>query len=305
MPDKKFQLDDLVNALENEKRKESLGKLDEHFFSEMRDYLDELKGELKDQDMSTDRRVEMLRREYSKAKKMAQTLFHTRVRKISLSAVHRSSGAEKVETTNMLDREIEFFKDTSALISELKDEMFYGGYKRTPKGSERGEGSEKDEKETSTLADEMKGPKERLNEVTQDESEVVDEGIEEEIDEGIDEDAGESIDERDEPSGRNDEGTSERAGTPPDSSEEDVKRSEGPGSKDVSGEKRSSEAGSINNDIDEDEIPEVLVHVTEDVPPFIDIHTSYKLKKEDVVTLREDIAEVLIKRGKARKVELG
>lgn len=49
---------------------------------------------------------------------------------------------------------------------------------------------------------------------------------------------------------------------------------------------------------------EVLVHITEDVPSFVDIDATYDLKKEDVLTLREDIAEILIKREKARKIKL-
>ncbi len=49
---------------------------------------------------------------------------------------------------------------------------------------------------------------------------------------------------------------------------------------------------------------ELLIHILEDVPPFVDLDTSYELNKEDVVTLQEDIAEVLIERGKARKIRL-
>ncbi|MBS3781338.1 MAG: hypothetical protein KGY66_07455 [Candidatus Thermoplasmatota archaeon] len=49
---------------------------------------------------------------------------------------------------------------------------------------------------------------------------------------------------------------------------------------------------------------EILVHITEDVPSFVDMNVTYDLKKEDVLTLREDLAEVLIERGKARKIKL-
>ncbi len=59
------------------------------------------------------------------------------------------------------------------------------------------------------------------------------------------------------------------------------------------------------NDISSsEEYNEVLVHIIEDVPSFVDIDATHDLKKEDVLTLREDIAEVLIKRGKAKKVKL-
>ncbi len=49
---------------------------------------------------------------------------------------------------------------------------------------------------------------------------------------------------------------------------------------------------------------EVLVYILEDIPPFVDMDSNYELSKEDVVTLQENIARVLIEREKARKVKL-
>jgi len=46
----------------------------------------------------------------------------------------------------------------------------------------------------------------------------------------------------------------------------------------------------------------VLVHVLEDIPPFAGIDTTYRLKREDVVTLPKTIAQILVNRGKARIV---
>jgi DNA replication initiation complex subunit (GINS family) len=48
----------------------------------------------------------------------------------------------------------------------------------------------------------------------------------------------------------------------------------------------------------------VLVHVLEDLPPFAGIDTTYRLKKEDVVTLPKTIAQILVDRGKARIVQV-
>jgi DNA replication initiation complex subunit (GINS family) len=48
----------------------------------------------------------------------------------------------------------------------------------------------------------------------------------------------------------------------------------------------------------------VLVHVLEDLPPFAGIDTTYRLKKEDVVTLPKTIADILVGRGKARIVHM-
>jgi len=47
----------------------------------------------------------------------------------------------------------------------------------------------------------------------------------------------------------------------------------------------------------------VLVHVLEDLPPFAGIDTTYRLKKEDVVTLPKTIAQILVDRGKARIIQ--
>ncbi len=55
----------------------------------------------------------------------------------------------------------------------------------------------------------------------------------------------------------------------------------------------------VQNEVGE----ELLVHIVEDVPTFVDMETTYSLKKEDVVTLRLDLAKVLISRGLARKVD--
>ena len=48
----------------------------------------------------------------------------------------------------------------------------------------------------------------------------------------------------------------------------------------------------------------VLVHVLEDLPPFAGIDTTYRLRKEDVVTLPKTIAQILVDRGKARIVQV-
>ena len=49
----------------------------------------------------------------------------------------------------------------------------------------------------------------------------------------------------------------------------------------------------------------VVVHVLEDLPPFAGIDTTYRLKKEDVVTLPKTLAKILVDRGKARIVQMG
>ncbi len=48
----------------------------------------------------------------------------------------------------------------------------------------------------------------------------------------------------------------------------------------------------------------VLVHVLEDLPPFAGIDMTYRLKKEDIITLPKTIAQILVDRGKARIVQM-
>ncbi len=63
-----------------------------------------------------------------------------------------------------------------------------------------------------------------------------------------------------------------------------------------------SEEDSLSADLEGQD--EILIHITEDVPSFVDMNVTYDLQKEEVLTLREDLAEVLIERGKARKIKL-
>lgn len=48
----------------------------------------------------------------------------------------------------------------------------------------------------------------------------------------------------------------------------------------------------------------VTVYVMEDVPPFAGIDVTYRLMKEDVVSMPEEYANVLVKRGVARVVDV-
>lgn len=47
----------------------------------------------------------------------------------------------------------------------------------------------------------------------------------------------------------------------------------------------------------------VVVHILEDIPPFAGIDVTYRLRREDVVSLPRAIGKVLVDRGKARIVE--
>ncbi len=221
MADKDFQLQTLLNALEDEKSSKTLTPLEQNFYSDFRRYLNGLKDKLEDMGVSTSSENERLRREYIKAKKISERLFILRIKKISLSSLHQFSGVEKVKMGMMTDREGEFFNDMKVLLKNIKEEIFYGGYRRS--------------------ADEEEPP----------------------IDEKM----------------------------------EDI-----PKEKNTEKETREKEVPTDTKD--DTDTGEILIHVIEDMPAFVDLETTYDLKKEDVVTLREDIANVLISKGKARKVVL-
>lgn len=46
----------------------------------------------------------------------------------------------------------------------------------------------------------------------------------------------------------------------------------------------------------------LLVRILEDVPPFVGVDVTYELRKEDVVGLPKDVAEVLVGRGVAEPI---
>lgn len=47
-----------------------------------------------------------------------------------------------------------------------------------------------------------------------------------------------------------------------------------------------------------------VLEILEDIPTFAGIDTNYALRKDDVATLPKEMAEVLIKSGKARRIEI-
>lgn len=239
MMDEDFNYDDLVNARDSEASSKQLCEIPNDFYDELREYIQDLEESVSEIAFPHNKKEKLLYKEYKQVKKLADDFFKKRQKKIVLAAYHHSLG-ESVDTGRMLDREKELYKDISNLLQELKEEIFFGGYKRKASKSDN----------------------------------IEEKGVEEEIIEN-------------EPELRKKESEEEQIPV-------EIE-------KDESNEK-SKEKDSLSDDMES--YDEVLIHVTEDIPPFIDLETSYELKKEDVVTLREDIANVLIERGKARKIKL-
>lgn len=250
MPEDEFKISDLREALIHERNSKQLTDISHEFYRRLREYLNELKEEIKDVGFPSDSRSKALHREYSRAKNYAEDLFSRRAQKVALSAVHHVSGSKKVDTDSMTSREVKLFDDMNDLLEEMEDELFFGGYKREVKPEK--EDSSRVEKVDETTE------KEPEKEISPDEEEVTEKAeIQEEVKAEVSEELKEkSIDE------------------------------------------------SSSMDEEDGSSAEILVHVVEKIPPFVDMDATYDLRKEDVVTLREDIANVLIKRGKARKIVL-
>ncbi len=49
-------------------------------------------------------------------------------------------------------------------------------------------------------------------------------------------------------------------------------------------------------------LDQVLVRILEDMPPFVGLDVTYQLKKEDVVSLPEEVAQLLMDQGKAERI---
>ncbi|MFW6040339.1 MAG: hypothetical protein ACOC85_00710 [Thermoplasmatota archaeon] len=238
-----FQLSDLQNALVKEKNTKQLTNISDNFYKQMRDYLNYLEEQIEEIGFPSNSREEMLQRQYRRAKNIADELFNRRSQKILLAAVHKVGGGGQPHTDRMTVRERDFYREITMKLKELREGVFFGGYKRVVKE----ESNKEDKKEKEKLIE-----KEASNDNENDTSDISKDEVSD-------------FDEL--------------------NAQEDI-RKEG-----------------INHEDDFD-LEEVLIHIIEEVPPFIDIDTSYSLKKEDVVTLREDIANVLIERGKARKIKL-
>lgn len=48
--------------------------------------------------------------------------------------------------------------------------------------------------------------------------------------------------------------------------------------------------------------PLVLLRILEDIPPFLGVDATYRLQKEDVVSLPPEVAKVLLDQGKAQEI---
>jgi len=48
----------------------------------------------------------------------------------------------------------------------------------------------------------------------------------------------------------------------------------------------------------------VVIRILEDIPPFAGVEGNYDLKKEDVTSLPRQVAEVLVKQGKAQEIQV-
>ncbi|MFO7990889.1 MAG: hypothetical protein R6U61_01180 [Thermoplasmata archaeon] len=271
MADEELGLDELVNVLETEKSTERLCRLKDDFYQRLREYLDDLKDKNDEIRIPKDTKEKMLRKEFMNAKEMANRLFFIRSRKILLSAVHQFGSTSTKSTDNMLSMEYELFQDSVSLIKETKEEMFYGGYKRVEKETE----AEKDEVESDVIKEERETPskKEKEERNIKEEGEAVESSVKSDVEEEMTD--GEDVEE----DGSLDEENDKKPISVPDAIESNEE----------------AEQGSKN---------EVLIYITQDVPAFVDMEHTYELNKEDVVTLREKAANVLISRGFARKVEL-
>ncbi|MEF8873739.1 MAG: hypothetical protein V5A88_03595 [Candidatus Thermoplasmatota archaeon] len=253
MADDELTYEDVVDVWEREKDSEQPCDLPDNFYQRLREYIQDLEEKTEDIGISpSNKKEKRMQKQYERVKKIADLFFKKRQKKIVLAAYHKSLG-QSVNTSNLIDRELQLLNEVSNLLKELKNLVFLGEYKR--KTTEDREGKSRDKEE------EMSG-----------------------------EDSEESKD-------------AEEKGV-----EETVHKDQSGKEKSVSGGKEKEKDESVETDetvrekVEAHE--EILVHIIDDVPPFVDLDTSYELNKEDVVTLHEDIAKVLIERGKARKIKL-
>lgn len=248
MADDELTYEEVLDVWEREKGSEQPCALPENFYQKLREYIQDLEKKTEDIGLSpSDKREKRLQKQYAKVKKIADLFFKKRQKKIILAAYHQSLG-QSVNTSNLIDRELQLLNEVSNLLKELKNMVFLGEYKRKPKET-RDESTEKSSKDE----------KENVEE---------DEKIEDEVKEST--------------------------------AEEGVVEKKAQGENE--GEMSEQLEKTMRHEAEAHE--ELLIHIIDDVPSFVDLDATYDLTKEDVVTLNEDIAKVLIERGKARKIKL-
>ncbi len=262
MSDDELTYEDVIDVWEREKDSSQPCTLPNNFYKRLRDYIRDLEREIEDIGVPPkNKREKRTQKQYQRVKKISGLFFKERQKKIVLAAFHKSLG-ESVTVGDLTEEELELLDDMSKLLTEFKNEVFLGEYKRK---------TEETESPKESSFEEKKEPED----VDIEQEHLDEEGLE-----------GEEIKEPEEPI-----------------EEESPELEESTQQKEETEEKE--------NITEKEKIPqksqsqeEVLVHITEDVPPFVDMDTTYDLKKEDVLTLREDIAEVLIEREKARKIKI-
>ncbi len=267
MADDELTYEDVIDVWEREKDSKQPCSLPNNFYERLRRYIQDLEREIEEIDVPPkNKREKRTQKQYQRVKKIADLFFKERQKKIVLAAYHRSLD-ETVKTENLTEPELELLEDISKLIKELKNEIFLGEYKRS---AEESHPEEEMEIEKGKESEDIDIQQEQIAEESFEEREVEKSDLSEQ------------------------KSSEERAP----SDKEKARKTE------PEGEKAISEVGkgTVAEEVESQE--EVLVHITEDVPPFVDMDTTYDLKKEDVLTLREDIAEVLIEREKARKIKI-
>ncbi len=271
MAEDEFDYDDLVNARDAEASSKQLSSIPDDFYEDLRRYIQDLDERVSEIGLPETKRERLVHKEFKQVKKIADDFFKKRQRKIVLAAYHDSLG-ENVDMSRMVDRELDLFENITSLLKELKEEVFFGGYKR--KAPSKKEVSE-EEKEKTVEEDVEQGLEEGLKKKTSDT---------EELETG---EKTETIDIREEEGGEKKE-------------KEKKEESEGGTEKTIE-----EEIEEKKKDTEEPEsFDELLIRITEDMSPFIGLRDTYELRKEDVLTMREDLANVLIERGKAEKVKL-
>lgn len=244
MTDDGLDYEDVVDVWERERDSEQPCALPENFYQRLREYIQDLEAKSEEIGLSpANKRERRIQKQYQRVKNIADRFFKERQRKIVLSSYHKSLGQD-VNTSNLIDRELQLLNEVSSLLEEQKNIVFLGEYKRKTKGDRK-------EKEVETVEEEI-------------EEEMDVEKTEDEMSEKTEE-------------------------------EERVESSSG--EKHERGKDQTLQKNAKAHE-------ELLIHITDDIPPFVDIDTTYDLNKEDVVTLNKDIAQVLIERGKARKIKL-
>jgi DNA replication initiation complex subunit (GINS family) len=279
MPGERVTFESITQVYREEKSKKGLVALPKDFYQNMRTYISELQKRCDEEDAQASHSPKsiILHDELKKALKKRDEIWKIRMRKLVTFASSKLMGAS-IDKKPMTGEELRIFEEIMGILKGGTDEVFGLIEEREEEGTTAESVEREDKVETATEQDiESESELERTTpkvSAVQPEKDVVEE-----------KQVAVKVDVKE-------------------SGERKISRgwfADGRGKdKDKTHDTKEKE---MKKPIERARSEELAVQILEDLPPLAGKNVNYLLKKDDVVTLPKEIASVLCKKNKARRIE--